>query len=225
MKHIFARNEYGVKNPPCAKSFFRKTSRVTEKFQPHDAKKFEAALLRFDAENSRDPNSEDSQPQELIYAQRLTNWVLKLCPDASEELRLAARCQHLCRWKIPRGSYPMTRAGYLKWRADLKKFHAQKSGKILRETGYDEETIRRVQDLNLKKNFPDDPKTCILEDALCLVFLEFQFAALAAKTAEDKTINALQKSWGKMTGAARAEALKLNYGEREKTLLQRALNG
>jgi hypothetical protein len=119
----------------------------------------------------------------------------------------------------------MTRAGYLKWRADLKKFHAQKAAEILRELGYDETVIRRVQDLNLKKNFPADPETRILEDALCLVFLEFQFADLAAKTAEDKTINALQKSWAKMTDAARAEALKLNYGPREKILLQRALNG
>jgi hypothetical protein len=201
----------------------RKTSRVTEKFQPRDAKKHEAALLRFDAENSRDPNSEDSQPRELLYAQRLTNWVLRLCPDASEELRLAARCQHICRWEIPRGSYPMTRAGYLKWRADLKKFHAQKSGEILRETGYDENVIHRVQDLNLKKNFPNDPETRILEDALCLVFLEFQFTDLAAKTDEDKTINALQKSWAKMTETARAEALKLNYGAREKSLIDRAL--
>lgn len=119
----------------------------------------------------------------------------------------------------------MTRAGYLKWRAELKKFHAEKSGAILREAGYDEETIRCVQDLNLKKNFPADAEARTLEDALCLVFLEFQFAGLAAKTADDKTINALQKSWGKMTEAARAEAVKLNYGERERALLQRALNG
>ena len=119
----------------------------------------------------------------------------------------------------------MTRAGYLKWRADLKKFHAEKSGAILREIGYDEETIQRVQDLNLKKHFPDDPETRTLEDALCLVFLEFQFAALAAKSDDDKMINALQKSWAKMTGAARGEALKLTYGDREKSLLQRALNG
>jgi len=202
----------------------RKTSRVTGKFQPRDEKKYEAALLRFDAENSRDPNSENSQPRELLYAQRLTNWVLKLCPDASEELRLAARCQHLCRWEIPRNSYPMTRPGYLKWRADLKRFHAEKSDEILRETGYDDETIRRVQNLNLK-NFAGDVETRILEDALCLVFLEFQLTGLAAKTADDKTINALQKSWGKMTEAARAEALKLNYGDREKALLQHALNG
>jgi Domain of unknown function (DUF4202) len=196
---------------------------VPENFQSRA--KFEAAIRRFDEENSRDPNLENSHPRELLYAGRLTNWVLRLCPNASEELRLAARCQHICRWKIPRNSYPMTRAGYLKWRTDLKKFHAQKAGEILREIGYDDEIVRRVQDLNLKKNFPADAETRVLEDALCLVFLEFQFAGLAAKTAEDKTINALQKSWQKMTEAARAEALKLNYGEREKILLQRALNG
>jgi hypothetical protein len=202
---------------------------VSETFQPRDAHKFEAALRRFDEENSRDPNREKaggiSHPRELLYAQRLTGWVLRLSPDASEELRLAARCQHICRWEIPRGSYPMTRPGYLKWRADLKKFHAQKAGEILREAGYDDAAIRRVQELNLKKDFPNDPEGRVLEDALCLVFLQFQLADLAAKTDEDKTINALQKSWAKMTEAGRAEALKLDIGPREKALLNRALNG
>ena len=194
-----------------------------------DPQKFEAALRRFDGENSRDPNVETvdgaAHPRELLYARRLTDWVLHLCPDASEALRLAARCQHVCRWEIPRHSYPMTRPGYLKWRADLKIFHAQKAGEILHEAGYDGDVVRRVQDLNLKKNFPNDPDGRVLEDALCLVFLQFQLADLAAKTAEDKTINALQKSWQKMSEAARAEALKLDYGPREKNLLQRALNG
>jgi hypothetical protein len=202
---------------------------VSATFRPNDPQRFESALRRFDDENSRDPNHEAvdgiPHPRELLYAQRLVNWVLRLCPGASEELRLAARCQHICRWEIPRQSYPMTRAGYLQWRATLKKFHAQKAGDILREAGYPEEVIRRVQDLNLKKHFPDDPEARVLEDALCLVFLEFQLADLAARTAEDKTINALQKSWQKMTEAARAEALKLNYGKREKALLERALNG
>ena len=202
---------------------------MSASFRPYDPQRFESALRRFDGENSHDPNHEAvdgiPRPRELLYAQRLVNWVLRLCPGASEELRLAARCQHICRWEIPRQSYPMTRAGYLQWRATLKKFHAQKAGDILREAGYPEDVIRRVQDLNLKKHFPDDPEARVLEDALCLVFLEFQFAELAAKTAADKTINALQKSWQKMTGAARAEARKLNYGEREKALLERALNG
>ena len=186
--------------------------------------KFLSALRRFDTENSRDPNLTDGQPRELRYAQRLTEWVLKLRPDASEPLRLAARCQHICRWESPRENHPATRAGYLKWRADLKKFHAEKSGASLRETGYDEETIRRVQNLNLKKDFPADAEGRVLEDALCLVFLEFQFAALAAKSDDEKMINALRKSWEKMTEAARAEALKLNYGDHEKKLIARALN-
>jgi len=205
---------------------------VPNTFQPRDPQKFAAALRRFDMENSRDPNLETvagvagvAHPRELLYAQRLTEWVLRLAPDASEALRLAARCQHICRWESPRDSYPMDRAGYLRWRADLKKFHAEKSGAILREAGYDDETIRRVQDLNLKKHFPADAETRTLEDALCLVFLQFQLASLAGKTNDAKTVNALQKSWGKMTEAARSEALKLNYGEREKALLHRALNG
>jgi len=192
-------------------------------FDLSDPQKFEAAIRRFDEENGRDPHSENGQPRELLYAERLTNWVRRLAPNASEALRLAARCQHLCRWHIPRADYPMTRAGYLKWRADLKKLHAQRAGEILREVGYDEETIRRVQDLNLKKNFPADAECRVLEDALCLVFLEFQLTDLAAKTDDEKIVNALKKSWEKMTEAARAEALKLNYGEREKGLIQKAL--
>ena len=185
--------------------------------------KFNAALRRFDAENARDPNQEAGRPRELLYAERLTAQVLKLAPNAGEALRLAARCQHLCRWERPRENYPMTRAGYLKWRADLKAFHAEKSGEILRAVGYDDASIRRVQELNLKKNFPADAECRVLEDALCLVFLEFQFAALAAKSDDEKMVNALRKSWAKMTEAARAEALKLPFGEREKQLIARAL--
>lgn len=117
----------------------------------------------------------------------------------------------------------MDKPGYLRWRADLKKFHAEKSGDILREVGYEDVIVRRVQELNLKKNFPDDPEVCALEDALCLVFLERQFSALAARYDDAKMINALQKSWKKMSAAGRAEALKLEYGPRERSLIERAL--
>lgn len=189
--------------------------------------RFRAACDRFDQENARDPNTENTRglarPRELLYAERLTAWVLKLAPDASEILLLAARSQHICRWEIPRQKYPQTRAGYLQWRADLKKFHARKAGEILRETGYDDEAIARVQALNLKKNFPADPECRVLEDALCLVFLQFQLPALADKTDDEKTINALQKSWGKMTTAAREAALKLDFSPRDAALVQKAL--
>lgn len=148
---------------------------------------------------------------------------MTLAPEASEELRLAARSQHLCRWQIPRARYEMTRAGYHQWRTELKKFHAEKSSFVLRSIGYEDDVVIRVHELNLKKNFPADPNSRVLEDALCLVFLQFQFAELAAKTDEAKVINALQKSWNKMTSAGREQALKLNYGAHELALLKRAL--
>jgi len=189
--------------------------------------RFHFALQRFDAANARDPNSDlcDGlpQPRELLYAKRLTAWTLKLSPEASEPLQLAARCQHLCRWMIPRNSYEMTKAGYLRWRSDLKKFHAQKAGEILRELGYPDELIHKVQALNSKKNFPQDSDSRVLEDALCLVFLEFQFADLARKTDDDKMVNALQKCWKKMTPAAQQQALTLHYAPNEMRLLKAAL--
>ncbi len=200
---------------------------MTHTFQPRDPARFEAALRRFDEANSRDPRLEQmaglTQPRELAYAQWLTDWVLKLCPEASEELRLAARCQHLCRWMVPRDSYPMTRAGYLKWREELNQFHARKAAEILREVGYPDDVIARVQSLNLKRNFPRDAESRVLEDALCLVFLEHQFADLARKTAEDKVINALQKAWKKMTPRAQAQALKLSYQPHQQALFKKAL--
>jgi Domain of unknown function (DUF4202) len=190
---------------------------------------FEKAITRFDAENARDPNLESDggvqHPRELLYARRLTDWVMKLAPEASENLRLAARCQHICRWMIPRATYPMTRAGYLRWRNDLKQFHARKSAEILREAEYGEDMIDKVRDLNLKKNFPADAESRTLEDALCLVFLEFQFADLARKTTSDKIINAVQKTWQKMTPAAQEQALALPLGTEEKRLIKQALEG
>lgn len=200
---------------------------MSENSRPPDPVRFNTALRRFDEENARDPNIEivngSPQPRELVYARWLTDWVIKLCPDASEPLRLAARCQHLCRWMIPRDSYPMTRAGYLQWREALKGFHAEKATEILREVGYPADTVQRVRELNLKKNFPNDEEGRILEDALCLVFLERQLKDLVNKTSDDKVINALQKSWKKMTPAAHAAALKLSFGPREKGLVDRAL--
>jgi hypothetical protein len=201
---------------------------MNERFVPENPERFTAALRRFDEENSKDPNLQSANgamvPQELLYAQRLSAWVLKLKPDASEALRLAARAAHLCRWAISRDAYPATRAGYLRWRSQLKQFHAQKAGGILQEIGYPEVIITRVQALISKSAFPADPESRVLEDALCLVFLEHQFADLAAKSPPDKMINAIQKTWQKMTPAAQEMARGLSYEPRELSLLRRALS-
>lgn len=192
-----------------------------------DPARFERAIARFDELNSADPHQEVvdgvSHPRELVYARRLTEKVLQLDPAASEPLRLAARCQHLRRWEIPRSDFPMDRPGYLKWRAQLKRFHAEQAGEALREAGYDTASIEQVQSLNLKQRPGADADAQTLEDALCLVFLEHQLTALADKTAEDKVINALRKSWAKMSPKGRAAALALEYPARETALIKAAL--
>src|ERR1700760_3623482 len=189
--------------------------------------RFSEAWRRFDEENGQDPNhlvvDGVSYPQELLYAQRLTDWVLRLNPEASEHLLLAARSQHICRWTIPRHTYEMTRAGYLRWRSDLKQFHAAKAAEILQEVGYDPETIAQVRDLNLKKHLGRDPDCQILEDALCLVTLQHQLADLIAKTERGKMVEILRKTWKKMSPSGREHALRLSFSEDAKRLIDEAL--
>ena len=155
-----------------------------------ESERLKKALGEIDHFNSQDPRREIvdgvAYPQELIYSKRLTEWVLKLDPEPSEALRIAARGQHICRWTIPRENYPMGRGGYLRWRQILKSFHAQKVEEILQEVGYEEDFIERAKRLILKKNLKKDAATQTLEDALCLVFLETQFLDLMEKTPEDK---------------------------------------
>ena len=182
--------------------------------------RFQDAIARLDEVNAADPRG-----LELGYAERLSGWVDRLAPDASEALRLAARAQHICRWMIPRESYPAGRIGYLKWREDLKHFHAQKAGEILREVGYDEATIGRVQDLIRKRNFPRNPEGRVIEDALCLVFLETQLAETETKTGEEKMTQIIQKTWRKMTPQAREIALTLPLSPECRTLVEKALAG
>jgi len=180
--------------------------------------RFQDAIARFDAANAKDPRG-----NELPYAQKLSAWVERLAPDASEALRLAARAQHLQRWEIPRESHPPGRVGYLKWREDLKQFHAHKAGEILREVGYDEPTIARVQDLIRKRNFPRDGEGRVLEDALCLVFLETQLAETTGKTGEEKMVEILRKTWRKMTPRAQEIAAALPMSDAGLALIHRAL--
>ena len=163
-----------------------------------------------------------SQPKELILAKRLTESVLSLDPEASEVLLLASRCQHICRWMVPRNTEPMGREGYLRWRAGLKKFHAEKSAEILREVGYGDSVIERVQSLNLKKNLKTDPDCQVLEDALCLVFLKYQFDVLIENTDREKIVRIVQKTWKKMSKAGHVAALKISYSAEAQLVLSEA---
>ena len=130
------------------------------------------------------------------------------------------------RWRIPRGQFPMGRAGYLKWRTTLYDFHADEAGKLLREVGYDEPTIQRVRSLIRKERIKSDPEMQLLEDVICLVFLETQFDALAAQLADDdKMIEILRKTVTKMSPEGLEAAGALPLSAEGAALLGRALAG
>src|SRR5688572_18669971 len=92
------------------------------------------ALAAVDAANADDPTTVEvegrSVPRELIYGRRMSAWLERLAPDASEPLQVAVRAQHIQRWKIPRASYPEGRAGYRRWRSELARMHAELAGRI-----------------------------------------------------------------------------------------------
>lgn len=190
--------------------------------------KFDKAIRLFDKANANDPNVVDfegkSYPKELLYGLRMTNKLEDFAPDASEAVKLAARCQHICRWEIPRESYPMDRIGYLTWRKSLYKFHATKAAEILNEVGFDNQLIENVCFLLEKKQLKRNDETQLLEDVICLVFLEYYFEPFAAKYKEEKLIDILQKTWKKMSDKGQQAALKLPLSTKIKKLLEKALS-
>src|SRR5579862_1201764 len=178
---------------------------------------FEAACAAIDRANAEDP-----QGREVTYSRRMVDWVRALAPVASEELLLAARAQHLRRWTVARSSYPEGRNGYLRWREDLKKFHADTLARILKDAGYADESLAKTRSLLVRKNLSSDAEGQTLEDAACLVFLQFELADFAAKTEPGKVIDILRKSWKKMSPAARERALGLSLPPDQLDLVNRA---
>jgi len=192
-----------------------------------DLERFNAAIARFDAANADDPTTEVFQevvyPKELLYAQRMTAWLDNIAPEASEALRLAVRCQHIQRWTIPRHTYAMDRHGYLRWRTTLAKFHADTAAAILRDVGYDDATIQRVQTLLRKERLKRDPEVQCLEDVICLVFLEHYLAAFATQHDEVKVPDILRKTWTKMSPRGHEVALTLPMSPEARRLVEQAL--
>jgi hypothetical protein len=191
--------------------------------------KLEQAFQLFDDYNRQDPRSMQwegaTYPQEYFYALKLYEWILKLDRDASEELLLASRSQHIGRWEIPRESYPDGREPYLKWRKDLALHHADVTARLMRESGYTEEMIERVSQIVLKKRIKVDADVQTMENALCLVFLEFQFEDFRKKYVNepDKMVNILRKSLLKMDAHGHNFALRLSYSDDGLNLISQAL--
>lgn len=190
--------------------------------------KLQQAFELFDAANVQDPNTEEFEgktySKEVLYAIRMSNRLRTFSPEASDTLQLTARCQHICRWEIARKSYPMNREGYLRWRQELNKFHAKKAAEILIKVGYSEEEISKVKFLLEKKQLKKNAETQIMEDVICLVFLEFYFEPFAAKYTDEKNIDILQKTWRKMSEKGHEVALKLPLSEKAVALVTKAIS-
>ena len=189
--------------------------------------KLSAAFGQFDAYNQKDPHAftweGKSYPQEYFLAIKLYDWVKQLQPDASEELLLASRSQHIGRWEIPRNTYPDGREAYLKWRKDLALHHAEKATVMMEDAGYTPEQIARVRQILLKQKIKVDPDVQTMENALCLVFLQFQYEDFHPKYEADKVINILKKSLLKMDAHGHQFALTLPYSDQGLHYIQEAL--
>lgn len=190
--------------------------------------RFETAIALIDKKNAEDVNTYQvsgiNYSKELLYSQRMTRTLLQFKPDASRAVQLAARAQHICRWKIPRDEYPMDRVGYLKWRETLKKMHAEITSEILKEVGYDDEYIKRVALLINKRGLKKNEETQLLEDVICLVFLDYYFEEFAEKHEDEKVIDILKKTWAKMSEDGHEAALKLKLSEKSLALVKQAIS-
>lgn len=189
--------------------------------------RFRRAVERFDAANGEDPNREladgAEQPKELVYARRMTARLDRFHPDAPEEVRLAARSQHIRRWTIPRADYPAGREGYRRWRTDLGRFHADTAAAILRDVGYGDDVVARVGSLLRKERLKADPDVQLLEDVICLVFVEHYLAGFAPKHDEETLAGVLRKTWRKMSEDGRRAALALDLPENVRSVVERAV--
>ncbi|OQE42973.1 hypothetical protein PENCOP_c003G01724 [Penicillium coprophilum] len=193
--------------------------------------KYETALERIDAAHADDPRQTQTPtgpiPYELHYAQKMTSYLSTLNPSAPELLKLAIRAQHLRRWEVPRDSYPTTKIGYHSWRSGLQRRQAALVEQICVESGYSAEEAARVGALVRKADLKQgDPDTQTLEDVACLVFLDDQFDKFEAELAdEEKMVDILRKTWGKMSERGREEALKIQLSDKAKKLVGIALSG
>lgn len=190
--------------------------------------KFPKALQAIDDAHSKDPKKitvgGQESPYELHYAQKMTSYLEKRAPNASEVLRLAVRGQHFRRWEVPRDSYPMTRIGYHAWRTHLKKRQADQVGAILDEAGYSIDESKRCMVMIKKEGLKSgDEDVQILEDVACLVFLDDQFEEFQTKHDEDKIVKLLAKTWVKMSKAGQDMALEMHMSDRCQELVEKAL--
>jgi hypothetical protein len=167
-------------------------------------------LEAIDAANDADPTREREggadRPAALLYGHRMSRELERLFPEASEPLRIAARGQHIERWTSPRNTYPEGRAGYLAWRTDLARFHAERVAGLMREAGYGDEECDRVARLLRKQGIKRDAEAQMLEDVICFVFMRWYLADFAGRQSPEALDRIVAKTARKMSPEGRHRA-------------------
>lgn len=190
--------------------------------------KYQLALRSIDEAHAKDPKTIPCdgtlQPAELQYSQKMSKFLEKRCPNASEMLRLAVRAQHLKRWEVPRDSFSMDRNGYLLWRTHLKKRQAELAHQICLTSGYSVQDSDRVAALIRKENLKKDEETQVLEDVACLVFLDGEFEEFEKQHDEEKIISILHKTWAKMSDKGHELAADISMSDRAARIVAKALS-
>lgn len=180
-----------------------------------------------DAAHRADPKrAPDGRPAELVYGERVESWVARLAADARPILRLAARCQHLERWSVPRNTFPDGKVGYLKWRQSLYKKQAERARELLLAAGVPANEADEAAAWVSKSAMKTNAGSQALEDAACLVFLENEIEEFAAQHADyprEKFVDILRKTWRKMSPAAQQAALGLALPPAIGTLVHEAV--
>jgi hypothetical protein len=191
-------------------------------------RKFQA-FAAIDAANSHDPKSVivdgASQPANLIYGLRMTAELERFAPDASEELQIAARGQHIERWIIPRERYPMERQGYHRWRLALRDHHAARLSTILTDLAYDKAAIARVVSIVRKERPKEDHDVQTLEDVICIVFVKYELESFAGRypAGDMRLADILAKTWRKMSERGHQAVLSIPPAPNVVTLLHKGL--
>jgi tRNAThr (cytosine32-N3)-methyltransferase len=187
---------------------------------------YQKAREAVDQSHAGDPRRDAAgQALELLYADNMETWLLRLDPSAGELLRLGARCQHLERWTTPRESFPMDKTGYHAWRRHLYKEQADKARRLLLASGVSAEEADQVHTWVSKTDLRGNAGTQALEDAACLVFLETEIVGFAQRHAdytEEKLIAILRRTWAKMSVRARSLALTLQLPQGLSALVRKA---
>lgn len=194
------------------------------------SRRYQAVIDDIDAANADDPRTaviEGSvRPYEAIYAERMSQRLAAMYPEASELLRIAARGQHIRRFDIPRSRFAGGRDGYNEWRRTCREHHAKLLRDIMSRHGYGNSEIDHVVKLVRKEQLKKDKECQALENVVDVVFLDHYFEEFCGKNPhydDAKIIDIIGKTLRKMSPKGHQAALALDLPERTRKLVLAAI--